>query len=163
MSRVAAKAYNSNDILVKPKQCGLWAYELDSIEGYTAHQGKNARDISSARAYARDCYQTNATRALCSYHPQPNVTYIISEVECPFGPDPLGEAACLYGNNQALRLDTGFIDSNKDFGINAPRTDSLQVRNMITCSPFHAYKFVSQSLEASGAGGYPIWAFYLRG
>ena len=152
VSRVAAPAYRSNHILIKQNQCGYWAYERSSTAGVAAQQGKNAKDTLNARAYARDCYQANASLAVCSLYPQANIAYIPSDVGCPFGPDPLGENACLYGGNQALQLDTGFLDSNTVFGINTTPKDSLQVRKIATCSPLHAKNYVNQTFEAPEAG-----------
>ena len=161
VGRVTARAYQGSDILVKQYQCGYSAYDNSSTEGMIALQVKNAKDTLNARAYARDCYQTNASRATCSLYPKANITHTPSDVDCPFGSDPLGESACLYGNNQALQLDTGFLNSNSIFGINTAPENQLEMRKVTTCSPFHATNYVNQSLEAPEEGGHTIWNFYL--
>jgi len=163
VSRVATPAYRSNDVLVQSTNCGYWAFDRSSIAGDAAQQTKNAKDTLNARAYARDCYQSTSSLAVCSLYPQATIPYNRSDVPCPFGADPLGEDACLYGRNQAFQLDTGFMDSNKIFGINTSPKNQLEMKKVTTCSPLHAQNYVNQSLEDPTSGGYAVWSFYLGG
>lgn len=48
---------------------------------------------------------------------------------CPF-PDP---DACIDPQNN-IQVDTGYIDSNKDLGINAPPKNSIFYRKITTCA-----------------------------
>jgi len=77
-------------------------------------------------------------------------------VPCPFGADPLGENACLYGRNQAFHLNAAFMDSKKVFGITPSPKNQLEMKNVTTCSPLHAQNYVNQLLEDPGSGGYAV-------
>ena len=64
-----------------------------------------------------------------------NLPYSSSLVECPFGDDPSGQTSCIPGQQGALQMDTGLLDTNTYLGINAPPEDRLLLRNVVTCSP----------------------------
>lgn len=159
VSKVARPVNESSDVLLKDIRCGAWGFDLSSQSGIAAAQDKNANDTRNARAYAQNCYEQRSQTGICSLYPTAYIDFSQSDVPCPFDPDPAAGNACLYGQNQAMQLDTGLLNSNHIFGVNTGPQDQIFVRKVVTCSPFHASYYVNQSL--SSGGGYTIWNFDL--
>jgi hypothetical protein len=159
ISEVSGKAYESNDVLIRSGRCGNWAFNTKTIEGSRAWQLKIVNDTVAGRAYARNCYGSNITISKCSFFPVQAIPYNQSSVSCPFQTDASGQGLCIYGNNNAFQLDTGLLDTNTVFGINAPKQNRLQIRRRATCSPIHARDYVNLTTDASL--GVPIWQFFL--
>jgi hypothetical protein len=131
-----------NEALVRSPSCGWMAepandkYDLlsnwsDKTQGETwvSLYSTLHRTIKSGAEYARVCYDdTSPANAMCQQYassrlePKINFTAI-----CPFTKD-----LCL-GN--AIYIDTGYIDSHKDLGINSQPSDRIQLRKETTCAP----------------------------
>lgn len=159
VSKVAHLAYESSDVLLNPVSCGAWGFNLSVQAGKAAARDKNANDTRNARAYAQNCYDQHLETGICSLYPKARIEFNSSDTPCPFGTDSAAEDACLYGQNQAMRLDTGLLNSNHIFGINTAPENQVLVRKILTCSPFHASNYLNQSLSPDG--GYTIWNFGL--
>jgi hypothetical protein len=88
--------------------------------------------LMKSTAYVRTCYNGDTTGAAdCSHFVRKNLMGDNSSVEqkaaCPFGGD-----ACL---TDAVRYDSGLVNSNKEIGINAPLKESISFRRVTTCAP----------------------------
>jgi hypothetical protein len=86
-------------------------------------------------AYSRSCYmQTGANSTSCGTYMRPALSLNIStEVACPFD-----EKIC---NGKAISIDTGYIRSDHDLGINTRPEDSISARKVLTCVPLAAEKY----------------------
>lgn len=91
--------------------------------------------VSSADAYVQQCYNETTANAQCSTFPRQSLQYKKTVVDCPFGTN---KDLCLTVNASTIQLDTGLLDSNFDFGINAPESETLKYRHVATCSPLRA-------------------------
>lgn len=88
---------------------------------------------------AQQCYSTTLSTFDCTYFVKNNLRSTVdSSAPCPFS-----EEIC-RDNSSNIRLDTGYIDSVTDLGMNMPQDESIQFRTVLQCAP----------LETRGYTGY---------
>ena len=116
--------------------CGLW---MPDVFGQNAHRMSNATIIApihnyhtdltfKALNYVENCYQDNARPEECSYFYNDHIPFTETHnASCPFQ-----DSVCLFNNQSALHLDTGFVDA-RALGIN--ERHSCQFRIQKTCAP----------------------------
>ena len=85
---------------------------------------------NSAQSYATECYGNDTVPSKCHQYVQPRIEGNVTSAKCPFDP-PLCDNSVEHG----VRLDSGYIDSNDDLGINAPLGERVRVRRTNTCAP----------------------------
>jgi hypothetical protein len=158
VGEVTRPSYQSNDVEIKPTNCGTVLFDLKTIGGFRDDLLKSVNDTLAARAYARNCYGPNTALGACSLYPTQSLPYSVSETPCPFGKDPTGKELC--SANSALQVDTGLLDINKYLGINTPKKDRLLFRKSATCSPINSRPYAKTANIPDGAG-YAIWNYYL--
>jgi hypothetical protein len=158
-SQIASSAYESSDVLVKPGNCGIWLYDYKSTNGVKGYELKVLNDTLTGRAYARSCYSTDFSSVnpvSCSFYTVKNLFYNSTAGDCPFGdgePFPFESGICsINGNKESLVMDTGPLDSNDDFGINAPPKDRVKYRKQTTCSPVSVDGFSSVCTSPVASG-----------
>ncbi|KAK0614802.1 hypothetical protein DIS24_g11914 [Lasiodiplodia hormozganensis] len=101
-------------------------------EQETLWQPFDAKNAGAASNYAQQCYSPNTTTGSleCSIYIKKRLrTSLIGNASCPFQP-----GAC-RSENSSLLLDTGLLDSNDDFGLNAPPGQRFQYRRRLHCAP----------------------------
>ena len=129
----------SDVLLAESPYCGFALPQVsDSVNGGDTFNMFQKRDIdlvSSADAYVQQCYNESTTTAQCSTFPRQSLPYKRTVVDCPFGSI---KDLCLTVNSSTIQLDTGLLDSNFDFGINARGSETLKYRHVATCSPLGA-------------------------
>jgi hypothetical protein len=157
VGEVANPNYRSNDVKIKPPNCGFVEYNIATPAGSRDFDLHLVNDTLAARAYARNCYGPNTTLGACSLYPRQTLPYTISEVKCPFGKDPNGQSLCI--SKTALSADTGLLDTNSHLGINTTPKNRLLFRKSATCSPINARPYAQSSTEIGNAD--PVWTFYL--
>lgn len=99
----------------------------DSIRDSTVFENKIYSPVS---AYVNECYEPGQIPSGCRSYIHPRVELSRSFIECPFAAD-----ICLKNITNALKFDSGFLDSNDDFGLNAPLQDRVQIRRVATGIP----------------------------
>ena len=82
-----------------------------------------------AYAYADQCYGSENTPSQCSLYVSPRIHINSSFSRTPF------PNLTPYNNDRALLLDSGYLDSNDIFGVNAKLEDRVQIRRKATCAP----------------------------
>jgi hypothetical protein len=97
--------------------------------------------LTKSTAYVRSCYNGDPKSvADCSHFVRRNLmgeqAAINMTAACPFG-----SGACL---TDAVRYDTGILNSNKDIGINSPPTDSISFRRVTTCAPIRVDNYATE-------------------
>ncbi|CAK4034557.1 Hypothetical predicted protein [Lecanosticta acicola] len=135
----------SDVLLASSPHCGLPVPPFDSLvdDGLVSQmfQIEEVASVTSSRGYVQQCYeQSNSSSAQCTTYPRRALPIKISDTVCPFGTN---HDICTTINSTTVQLDTGFLDSNTDFGVNAMANDRLKYRKVASCSPFHAASFVS--------------------
>lgn len=89
-----------------------------------------SKTVALAKAYARDCYQTNGTLpGHCSIYIRPNITFTQERVDCPF-PSSL----CIDMQQPAISFDSGLVDLNDGFGLNLGSKDRVKFRKHTACA-----------------------------
>lgn len=101
--------------------------------------------LQSASTYERQCYGTSTPTRLCTRFPAARIPWIMHESSCPYPP---GEDLCIRTNSTPMRLDTGFVNSNRHLGMNAAPADSIDYRRLTECSPMQA-NYISVSERGS--------------
>jgi hypothetical protein len=150
----------SDEVLVLPNSCG-WIGTAQGFSDVTS--GPPPLDLliavdtmgrwaaSQSLKYAQTCYeQTSLTNVgSCQFYIKPAITSMTStNTPCPFS-----ETIC--GLPQAFQVDTGYIDSSRDLGINSPVEDHVQFKKVLTCVPLLAEeKFSSNWTVAPSVGQY---------
>lgn len=80
--------------------------------------GRDASDW--ALDYVRECYDTNSTSSLCETFVRPRIHVNSSIAACPFD-----STMC---TDEAIQVDTGYLNSATHFGINSDSEDSIDYR-----------------------------------
>ncbi|KAH8745164.1 hypothetical protein F5882DRAFT_495263 [Hyaloscypha sp. PMI_1271] len=131
-----------NAVLVRSPFCGWMAepaknkYDLllswsDKVQAeiYVSLYSTLHRTIKSSAEYARACSDdTSFANAICqqyiSSRLEPKINFTAA---CPFTKE-----LCL---GDAIHIDTGYLDSHEDLGINSQPSDRIQLRKQMTCAP----------------------------
>lgn len=89
--------------------------------------------------YARGCYEGTSIEytSLCNAFITPRITSTVDRAaQCPFNKKDV----C---SEPAVRLDSGFVDSASQLGINSPPENKVQVRKVSTCAPLDFQRYAS--------------------
>jgi hypothetical protein len=159
VGEISAPTYLGNNVKVQPSNCGFWAFDTDSDTetGLSEEFRKSVNDTLAARQYSRSCYHSNSISINCAFYPVKSVPYQTSMIPCPFANDPTGHELCLPAGNEALELDTGYLDTDEIFGINAASNDRILFRKVVTCSPIRAEAYLNKS--SMDISGFAYWEF----
>lgn len=134
-------------LIRRSSHCGYTNQSLVASAGpavYSLGAFVEASLMEEAQAYVQRCYGSHNSPS-CTAFPRQSIRFI----ETPGAPCPLASAdLCITTNSTVLQLDTGLVDSSKDFGINTKASDSVQYRRLTTCSPFRADRFVRIEVSA---------------
>ncbi|KAI0469235.1 hypothetical protein F4859DRAFT_505535 [Xylaria cf. heliscus] len=86
--------------------------------------------IVASQEYAVRCYSNISSSAMCNNFVKARLPVtVISNASCPF------QASICKENNTNLFLDTGYLDSINDFGINTPPENRFLFRQVSHCAP----------------------------
>lgn len=123
------------EVLLRGFNCGSLNYLNDDgarDEFESTIQPYFSQRTALSMAYAQRCYVSNANSRDCSVFYQPRLHWMaVRNATCPF---PGGEDICL-SNSSNLRLDSGYIDSDHDLGINSPPGTRFLYRSVAECAP----------------------------
>jgi hypothetical protein len=151
-SRIAS---TNSEVLLQPiENCGLWSYphlhlfdpSRETWEEFSAQQlryySNQQRLIKQSHAYLSECHKSDATdetSASCLPYGRMPISWNRTAVACPF------DDMCLV---DAMRFDTGFLDSSHHFGIGS-KHDHIAYRRVMTCAPITTEGHVSGYVTAS--------------
>ena len=146
---LSSTAYTSqgDEVLVSSPHCGLIDFNSPNLSAVLDILGAyETESISDSASYARSCYSSGGTGRTwqdCSTFAAPRLPVTQSNVSCPFQ-----EGTCTA---PSIQLDTGLMDSNLFFGMNAPLRNRVKLRKVTTCAPIEVrwsqIRFVSQRLS----------------
>ena len=118
-----------NKMLIAGGRCG--AYFI--TPGHVDYDIKLKRDQTDQDSYVRQCYGNETDALACSTFATPQIDWTVdTNASCPFA-----SGMCIGGDTASISFDTGMMDSNDDFGINAVENDRIQIRRVTTCSPLN--------------------------
>ncbi|KAL5610921.1 hypothetical protein FOBRF1_007038 [Fusarium oxysporum] len=129
-----------------------------SLTGLTSREFKiwgvfSKNRVESASVYERNCYAGHPSPTECNRLSTPRIPWTASDAPCPFA-DP---SLCWKTNSTPIRMDTGYINSNYHLGINARREQSIEFRQVTTCSPMQSNHYTSNN--ATNVTDL-VWSFY---
>ena len=129
-SRVATSS--SGEVLISSSNCGVlfeqqWTLQMESpLLSYV-----NAW-IKSSYNYAQLCYGSNTFTKDCTVYPRQSLPYSITRgTACPFS----GQDSICRNVSGNIQIDTGFINSHFDLGINTPPENRFLLRRVAECAP----------------------------
>ena len=104
--------------------------------------------LSAFTSYAQDCYSPAPRNSYCIEYVKPRLLANVDRnATCPFA-----DSMCKmkYGN---VRVDTGYLNSHLDLGINAPPEKQILWRHVLHCAPLvtdgyaESYNFTNGSVS----------------
>jgi hypothetical protein len=130
-------------VLSRSPFCGFWnetylniaeyGPNTSSVEDFMLYDEALARsehDIELSLQYAQSCYLEQSTGSSnCDTFQSSALDYtVLGNETCPFG------ASLCRPEVGTLTLDTGFLSTHTDLGINAAKADRLQYRKVLKCT-----------------------------
>lgn len=112
---------------------------------------------ASAR-YGEECYSDDVSKHtgnLCHDFVKPNIEREIDRnASCPFSSE-----FCRPGV-PSVKIDTGFLNSHSDLGLNAPEADRFQLRHVLQCHPLSTQGHSEQRNISVGDFSLPYSLYY---
>ncbi|KAH6982411.1 hypothetical protein EDB80DRAFT_825066 [Ilyonectria destructans] len=160
VSRLATGSEKNIAVLALPEECGLWDFKWSLLNDASRPQGTQrtlsqqlnmiAHDVLDARLYARQFYTDSKPLSVStSAFSVKKLPYSVRKASCPFAEEN-GKNRCLsndVSSNTAMTWDSGKLDSNMHFGLNARPEDCVNVRKILTCSPVKVDDFVNITMK----------------
>ena len=125
-----------DEVLISSPYCGFVNAGTSNLTAFeniiTSYTSKVIQDSAN---YARSCYSgEGGIWHDCSTYASTRLpTFCDTHAPCPFGSD-----ICIA---PAFQLDTGRLSSNKNFGLNAPPKNRVDLRKVVTCAPIDVDRF----------------------
>ncbi|KAF2757081.1 hypothetical protein EJ05DRAFT_511825 [Pseudovirgaria hyperparasitica] len=140
------------EVLVAPGTCG-W---LSTDVGFTYNRYAALRSTArESLTYARSCYSSGESSddsnddgeerdRTCRQYSRVQLgnRTIDFDAKCPFD-------ASMCGGEPSMSLDTGYVSSSSDFGINTPNDEEMWLRKVVTWSPLNLTGHVGDPVPAS--------------
>jgi len=166
----SARIASTGDVLLVGGDCGL----NQSNNGTGAEQlvaelvsdFENGVQMSLSNAYASQCYvnpldldleqvTADPSHLSCNGYSTAALNYTASmNNACPF------QEACSVPESEILRLDTGYLDSHHDLGLNQPQKNRVSFRKISTCSPLKTEGYSSNTFsEVDGFGNVSVYSY----
>jgi hypothetical protein len=120
-----------NEVLIKSARCGFYySSNTDPASDRYLSLAYPAETLDQAANYAQKCYLNGSLGLDCNLWVRSRLGGTVDlEASCPFD-----ERICRTGTGN-IRMDTGYIDSHDDLGINAPAKERVLWRNVLHCAP----------------------------
>jgi hypothetical protein len=122
-----------NEVLIIGDQCGIAYIPITSnVTAEAQATTLMSQRINDAFNYAQQCYSTSSFEMFdCDKFVVKNIAAAVTKNDsgCPF------QGSICRSNNTNLTLDTGYIDSNDNLGLNAPKDQRFLWRYKLQCAP----------------------------
>lgn len=132
-----ASTSQGNAVLVSSPYCGQLNYSSTNLTAaLNVLNAYGTKSLADSASYARSCYASGGTGRSwqdCSTFPVSKLPTVQSNTSCPFQAD-----IC---RAQSVELDTGPMDSDLSFGINAPPKNRVSYRQVKRCAPIEVSIF----------------------
>ncbi|KAK8122893.1 hypothetical protein PG984_011563 [Apiospora sp. TS-2023a] len=133
----------AGEVLVNGDHCEVGSnlvFDTDGLESASNAYVYWGTFVEKVGSYARQCYSNESSGLLeCSRLVTGSISAAVRDdnAPCPFDP------SICRRNDSNLRLDSGHLNSNDIFGLNAPRHETMTVRYILQCAPLitegHSY------------------------
>ena len=146
-----------DEVLINGKQCGIAYWPNSTIEGAanTKPYSMAFSRYNDAANYTQQCYSSTSSRLLdCDKFVVQTLPTAITKNDssCPF------QGNICRSNNTNLLLDTGYIDSNNELGLNYPENQRFRFRYVLQCAPL-----ITQGYTSRVTIGNTTWVRYNYG
>lgn len=129
-SSVLVYRIETDNFKLNDPDCGFIFFLPESVDAQLGYRKSAVDDALSAKAYAVGCYGSDSQD--CSSFIPKTLPYSVAASPCPFFEENPDQGLC---RATALQMNTGFLDSAKYLGINAPPSDRVLFRKRTTCAP----------------------------
>jgi hypothetical protein len=120
------------EVLLIGNNCATIDPSLSSPQNYGLVQKYMVGRVRTSANYASTCYTNVLPVEGCRTFVRPSLPFNITRnVTCPFP----GKDRICRSTNGAITLDSGFLDSHYDLGINSPPSGRFLYRTVSTCAP----------------------------
>ncbi|KAF2271752.1 uncharacterized protein EI97DRAFT_427646 [Westerdykella ornata] len=124
----------ANEVLLKGDNCGpLEGNDVEDWDGYVnLFSPLQWKRVTTYANYALQCYYGNVTAGQedCFPYLRPKLkTTVTTNASCPF------DSEMCKSQTENLIVDTGFLDSHSDLGLNSVPEDRFQMRLVHHCAP----------------------------
>ncbi|KAF2470314.1 uncharacterized protein BDR25DRAFT_343088 [Lindgomyces ingoldianus] len=129
-SRVTTET--ANEVLLTGTNCALMGFSgLSNITAFgTVWEPYNSQRVTASLARAQQCYNTGTFSEDCGLYIKPQLSVNITRnASCPFASE------ICRTQTENIIVDTGYMDSHEDFGINAPLAERFKFRSVYHCAP----------------------------
>ncbi|KAF4309460.1 Cytochrome P450 [Botryosphaeria dothidea] len=118
---------NGNQVLIQNTQCGYVSIGPENITYWSVYW---ADRMESATTYVRQCYSEANSASICNRQPAAQLNWTSGDADCPFTDPEL----CV-NTTVPFVMDSGYINTNRDLGMNSKDGDAIDYRKVVTCSP----------------------------
>jgi len=155
------------NVLLEGGDCGLVnpdiASQLDTIQVRQSQAYQDGMRMSLSNSYAQECYpnplvsqesrvnNSDISDLTCQGYATVALNYTTSIADCPLN------QACA---TPALQLDTGYLDSHLDFGLNQPQENRVLFRKVMTCAPLKTAGYSDNAFNTvDGFGDVAVYSY----
>ncbi|KAL1616497.1 hypothetical protein SLS54_008400 [Diplodia seriata] len=146
-----------SDVLLSGSRCGILGYEGTNVSvvlDYLAPWLSQAAAVASL--YQQQCYSNRANTEDCHTYTKKRLSATVDRnASCPFH-----DSICQSSRGN-LRIDSGFLDSNDDFGLNTPPSERMQSRCVYHCAPLDTTNYESSYNHSDDLGHYSYGGYSL--
>jgi hypothetical protein len=118
----------------------------NTVNGTTTQYRFNAEKLSDAANYAQRCYgDSNFGNTACNKYVVRHLPAVVNNsAKCPF------DSHICRSPEANILLDTGYIDSNNDLGLNRPEDKRFSWRQVMHCAPLVTEGYTSEVSTPEG-------------
>jgi hypothetical protein len=132
-SGFSSRVARGSEVLIDGSRCGF-IRGSDFLNNLTAMtellDPYNARQIEQATDYAQRCYESKSSSNECGTFVRPALPVkVTSDAKCPFD-----DSICAVQDSNII-VDSGYLDSHSDLGLNWPQSARFQMRYQMKCAP----------------------------
>ncbi|ROW07011.1 hypothetical protein VPNG_06668 [Cytospora leucostoma] len=134
-----------NEVLLDGRHCGYVYARGTPIDDAATTKSYEAKTIINVANHAQQCYSGNAPGVFdCTNFVRDHIGGTIdNQAACPFH-----DGIC-RSNDSNIRLDSGYIDSREDFGLNMPDDQRIFFRQVLHCAPLNTQGSARNSSTSS--------------
>ncbi|KAI0102799.1 hypothetical protein GGR51DRAFT_573829 [Nemania sp. FL0031] len=127
------------EVLIKSVNCGHDRPDFRSDDGALPFLPIVAEAIDNAANYAQQCYSGSTGILDCGRFVTKSIaSNTDTQAKCPFS-----DSICRL-KSANIRVDSGFINSHDDLGLNSPPDERMLARTIFHCAPMKTEGFSSQ-------------------
>ncbi|KAF7505123.1 hypothetical protein GJ744_001263 [Endocarpon pusillum] len=156
-SRVATST--GGEVLISSLHCGLLNPDITQADAGVSMDAYAVHSMQFSFNYALSCYRNTSSTEDCPRYPRESLPFNITKNNaCPF---PGQERIC-RNSSATIQLDSGFINSHFDLGINAPPENRFLYRTIRECTPLHNEGYTRRVNVTRGSNSstfYPVVDF----